>query len=192
MWPLLGISIVALAVLIERFLYYAQCRFPSKGFAAVVEQSLATGSIAPLEKALSTVPALRNFTHILATPHHPHREAALQAAGEGVLRSLEQRLPLLRVLGQIAPLLGLLGTVLGMIATFSRIASAPSGVDMGMLADGIWQALITTATGISIAIPIVLCLSLLQNRVRRVRSALADAGNTALLLWKDADGTQAS
>lgn len=88
----------------------------------------------------------------------------------------------MRLLGQTAPLLGLLGTVIGMINTFARIASAASGVDMGMLADGIWQALITTAAGISIAIPVTLCVGLFQSRTRAVREALTLVGNAALTL----------
>ena len=76
--------------------------------------------------------------------------------------------------------MGLLGTILGMINTFSRIAESASGVDMTMLAGGIWQALLTTAAGLCIAIPALFFLSFFQNRVRRVADALNKAGNAVL------------
>lgn len=68
---------------------------------------------------------------------------------------MDKRLPLLATLGRISPLLGLLGTIIGMIQTFAVIAQSRSGIDMELLAEGIWQALITTATGLIIAIPAV-------------------------------------
>lgn len=66
-------------------------------------------------------------------------------------------------------MLGLLGTIIGMIQTFAVIAQSRSGIDMELLAEGIWQALITTATGLIIAIPAVFCyrifLSIESNRL---------------------------
>ena len=75
----------------------------------------------------------------------------------------------------------LIPTILGMITTFSRIAEARSGVDMSLLAGGIWQALLTTAAGLCIAIPALFFLSCFQGKVRRVADALNKAGNAALL-----------
>lgn len=112
----------------------------------------------------------------------------MRLAGETVLERLEARLSLLSVLARLAPLMGLLGTILGMITTFSRIAEARSGVDMSLLAGGIWQALLTTAAGLCIAIPALFFLSCFQGKVRRVADALNKAGNAALL----ADGGPAS
>ena len=77
-------------------------------------------------------------------------------------------------------LLGLLGTVFGMIDTFSAVASAPGGVEMTALADGIWQALITTAAGLSIAIPTILGLSYFESRVDDVTERLNRAGDLIL------------
>ena len=105
----------------------------------------------------------------------------MRLAGETVLERLEARLSLLSVLARLAPLMGLLGTILGMITTFSRIAEARSGVDMSLLAGGIWQALLTTAAGLCIAIPALFFLSCFQGKVRRVADALNKAGNAALL-----------
>lgn len=78
--------------------------------------------------------------------------------------------------------MGLLGTVLGMISAFSEIATAQAGVNMNQLAGGIWQALITTAVGLFIAIPSLFFLHYFQRRTDDVASALSEAANTCLSL----------
>jgi biopolymer transport protein ExbB len=180
MWPLLAVSVAALSVVIERFLLMSSCPFPGRKFARLVQETLKSGDVRPLAAYMERAQLLREYAAVLADTGHPRREAALQLAGAAVVARMERRLPLLGLLARIAPLLGLLGTILGMIATFSRIASAQSGVDMNLLSGGIWQALLTTAAGLCIAIPVQLCLHLLRGRARRVARALADAGNAAL------------
>lgn len=180
MWPLLAVSVAALAIIVERALVFMGCPFPDARFPGFVSEAARTGDVRPLAARLEAVPPLRDFAVLLAAPI-PNREAALRLSGEMVLERLEARLSLLSVLARLAPLMGLLGTILGMIATFSRIAEARSGVDMALLAGGIWQALLTTAAGLCIAIPALFFLSCFQGRVRRVADALNKAGNAALL-----------
>ena len=144
MWPLLAVSVAALAIVVERALVFMGCPFPDSRFPGLVLEAMRTGDVRPLAARLEAVPSLRDFAALLGSPL-PNREAALRLAGETVLERLEARLSLLSVLARLAPLMGLLGTILGMITTFSRIAEARSGVDMSLLAGGIWQALLTTA-----------------------------------------------
>lgn len=179
MWPLLLVSLTALAVMVERCIVFLGCPFPDREFAGLVLEATRTGEVRALAANMDKVPLLRDFARLLREDG-PHREAALRLAGETVLARLETRLPLLATLARLAPLMGLLGTILGMIATFSRIATASSGVDMALLAGGIWQALLTTATGLGIAIPSVFFLSCFQSRARRVAEALNRAGNAVL------------
>ena len=77
--------------------------------------------------------------------------------------------------------MGLLGTVSGMITIFSRLAHAAGGVDLSMLADGIWQALLNTASGLSIAIFVQFSLAFFHGRLKSVAAMLDAAGNAALL-----------
>lgn len=77
---------------------------------------------------------------------------AVQDVGTHELASLESFLPALQTVGNVAPLLGFLGTVLGMIQAFFAISQAGLG-DPGVVANGIAQALITTATGLIVAVP---------------------------------------
>jgi biopolymer transport protein ExbB len=77
---------------------------------------------------------------------------AIEEVGRQVVHELERYLNTLGTIASISPLLGLLGTVIGMIKVFSVIVTAGVG-DPGVLAGGISEALITTAAGLSVAIP---------------------------------------
>ncbi len=185
MWPLALVSIAATAIVIERLLFFSACKFPGRDFTAALESALA-GSPKEMLASLAEVPLLQNYGAILANsqnafPSLQVREAALRIEGEAVIRRLERYLPTLGILARLAPLMGLLGTVLGMINTFSEIASANAGVNMNQLAGGIWQALITTAAGLVIAIPALFFLHEFQTRVDKIAQAMSEAGNTALM-----------
>ena len=81
----------------------------------------------------------------------------------------------LQVIAAIAPLLGLLGTVFGMIEAFQQMEIAGKNVDPSILSGGIWEALLTTAAGLSVAIPIVMFESYFRNLVDRFKSNLENA-----------------
>lgn len=103
---------------------------------------------------------------------------------------LERRIRYLRILEVIAalsPLLGLFGTVLGMIDAFQAMESAGRQVDPAVLSGGIWQALLTTAAGLAVAMPVAAVLSLLEGSVHRLRHQIEDA-LTRLLLTKCRQG----
>ncbi|HDP80540.1 MAG TPA: MotA/TolQ/ExbB proton channel family protein, partial [Spirochaetes bacterium] len=81
------------------------------------------------------------------------REEALKRAGSEAIENMERYLRGLSAIAHVAPLLGLLGTVTGIISAFSVISSMGGQVDVSSLAAGIWEALITTVAGLSVAIP---------------------------------------
>jgi biopolymer transport protein ExbB len=95
------------------------------------------------------------------------REKAVEDAGAREVRRLSANLKPLVVVGMIAPLLGLLGTVWGMIVAFSTIAVADGLGKPELLASGISQALITTAAGLTIAIPTQAFYYYLKGRIER-------------------------
>ena len=88
------------------------------------------------------------------------------------LRSLLRPLELIATL---SPLLGLLGTVLGMIEAFRQLEVAGNQVDPAILSGGIWQALLTTAVGLVVAIPVVLAHAWLERKVERCGHLMEDA-----------------
>ena len=86
----------------------------------------------------------------------------------GGLRALE-------LIATIAPLLGLLGTVLGMISAFQALQQAGSQADPALLAGGIWEALLTTAAGMAVAIPASAALTWFEAVIDRIRRDVEDA-----------------
>lgn len=102
------------------------------------------------------------------------REEALRVAALE-LASLRSHLRTLEVIGMLSPLLGLLGTVMGMITAFQQLASAGSRVDPAMLSGGIWEALLTTAVGLIVAIPVVASVHVFERGVERQQLAIEDA-----------------
>ena len=180
MWPLALVSVMVTAIIIERILLFSSCSFPARDFTERLEKAV-EGDTAPLLEAMGRITLLKRFSGLMASSH-PQREASLRIEGEAVVRRLEKHLSMLSILARLAPLMGLLGTVLGMISTFSEIANAQAGVNMNQLAGGIWQALITTAAGLVIAIPALFFLHHFQSRVNSVASALSEAANAMLSL----------
>ena len=97
-------------------------------------------------------------------PEAKIREELLRHGGE-VLENLRGGFRILEVIASLAPLLGLFGTVLGMIEAFRQLEAAGNQVNPAILSGGIWQALLTTAVGLAVAIPVVAVLNWLERRV---------------------------
>ena len=184
MWPLALVSVTVLAIVIDRMLLFSSVRFPGKNFARILSDALASNNMEPLVSSMRDIPVLKDFVLALEAPDAEHRERILEIRAEDVVRTLEKHLSLMAVLARLAPLLGLLGTILGMIATFAHIADSSSGINMTLLASGIWQALLTTAAGLSIAIPSLLALHWFRQRVSDIADALNATVNAALSIQR--------
>lgn len=100
-------------------------------------------------------------------PESKVREEVLRSCGDA-LESLRTGFRPLEVIASLSPLLGLFGTVLGMIEAFRQLELAGSHVDPAILSGGIWEALLTTAVGLAVAIPTVAILSWMERRVERL------------------------
>lgn len=102
------------------------------------------------------------------------REDVLRIADEK-LRDLRSYIRPLEVIAALSPLLGLLGTVLGMIAVFGDIAGADSRVSPALLSGGIWEALLTTAIGMAVAIPTIVAINWLEGKLEGVSADMESA-----------------
>ncbi len=168
---LLGLSVVALSVVLVKWMqfYRAQlhrgelarralgCWQAGNGEAAL---ALTDGTTNPIAQALAR--AIRGRLRQLPEPLV--REEVLRY-GSDALFQLRRGLRPLEVIGSMAPLLGLLGTVLGMISAFRQLEAAGNKVNPAILSGGIWEALLTTAVGLCVAIPVVAVLNWLERRV---------------------------
>jgi biopolymer transport protein ExbB len=90
------------------------------------------------------------------------------------VRELSRYVQVLATIGNIAPLLGLLGTVLGMIKAFMVIQQMGGKVNAAVLAGGIWEAMLTTALGLTVALPTMVAHSYLVARVDKYEAQLQD------------------
>ena len=95
-------------------------------------------------------------------------QEAVEAAGKRETFELEKRTDLLASAAAIAPLLGFLGTVLGMIKAFQQIQALEGQVNPSVLAGGIWEALVTTASGLVVGVIALFAYNFLLNRISRV------------------------
>lgn len=102
------------------------------------------------------------------------REDVLRIADEA-LRDLRAHIRALEVIAALSPLLGLLGTVLGMIAVFGDIAGADTRVSPALLSGGIWEALLTTAIGMAVAIPTIVAVNWLEGKIEGVAADMESA-----------------
>lgn len=156
MWPLLGCSILGIAIVIERSVYFARLRLPYGRFLRNLKAHLERGQI---RQAISFCLTQANPVPHIAAEYLKHLEQdalrgeVLKKTGSYALEKIEARLRILAALTHIAPLLGLLGTVTGLVSAFHRIEVMGGQVQPGDLAAGIWEALVTTVFGLVIAIP---------------------------------------
>ena len=113
-------------------------------------------------------------------------EAEISRVGSGQIREMESFLRGLSAIAHLAPFLGLLGTVLGMIEAFMNLQTAGSRVDPSLLSGGIWEALLTTAFGLAIAIPAMAMYFYFEGQVDGVRAAMKDASVQVLVHFRKA------
>ncbi|SDF42600.1 outer membrane transport energization protein ExbB [Limimonas halophila] len=102
------------------------------------------------------------------------REEIEREAGQ-LMEELRSHLRVLEIIAAVSPLLGLLGTVLGMIEAFQQMEAAGSRVDPAVLSGGIWEALLTTAVGLAVAIPTLMAFTWLERQVERITHHAEDA-----------------
>ncbi len=180
-WLLLAISIAALSVVLLKLWQFFSLR-PEHN--EELPQALSAWREARYEEAWQMLKTERFSSEIVALAM---RELAQGGTDQATLReelervalaklnALRAQLPALEVIGTLTPLLGLLGTVLGMIAAFRAMEVAGSQVDPSVLSGGIWQALLTTAMGLAIAIPVMAAYNWMDRKSQRVSEQINDA-----------------
>jgi biopolymer transport protein ExbB len=123
----------------------------------------------PIARVLETAISLKNNN----TDDSIAREETTRIA-KRELANARSHLRILEVIATLSPLLGLLGTVLGMIEAFQKLQGAGSTIDPSILSGGIWEALLTTAAGLVVAIPAVVGLNWLEQRIENFKLVMED------------------
>ncbi len=157
MWPLLLMLFFGLVVSFERLYTLSKAHINSKEFFTQVQEALKQGGPEAAAEICSNTPGpVASVLHaglLRLDRGLDHVEKAITESGAVEMAFLERGMVWLSTVANIAPLLGFLGTVSGMIGAFEAIAAA-GDVEPSIVASGISEALITTASGLVIAIPI--------------------------------------
>ncbi len=172
MIPLLILSILAVYIFIERWIVINSAARVDKNFMTGIRESMLKGNIKGAIQSCQEedTPIARMVEKGIKRIGKPLRsiEVAIENVGKLELLKLENRLTTLATIAGAAPMIGFLGTVTGMINAFYQIANADSNVDPGVLAGGIYQALVTTAAGLAIGIIAFIGYNFLVSRVQKV------------------------
>lgn len=190
MLPIILSSVIALAIIAERLWSLQVRRVLPKHLVAQVWR---WEKIHQLDKEhLKELQASSPLGAILAAgivnrqQHRDVMKESIEDTGRHVVHELERYLNSLGTIAAITPLLGLLGTVIGMIKVFATITTQGVG-DPGALAGGISEALITTAAGMSVAIPTLMFYRYFRGRVRML---VLKMEQQAMLMVEIMDGTR--
>ena len=169
MWPILLCSIISVAIILERLYHFHRIRINIPEFFVSIRGLLRKKKV---EEALDLCQNTQApIGRILACGIQNHRkdaqiqEKAISRVGSWEVRGLEKHLRGLAIIGNITPLIGLLGTVVGMIRAFVKIQELGGRVDASVLAGGIWEALLTTAAGLTVAIPTLVAYHYFEGKI---------------------------
>lgn len=180
-WILMVFSVVALSIVLLKLWQFSSLRAESLKNS---EQALVNWRAGKAQEAVNLLNPKRPIDSLVAYSIESIEAAQqdLDVIREEVERRAMKHLSQLRmylrpleIIATLSPLLGLLGTVLGMITAFQQMEGAGSQVDPSVLSGGIWQALLTTAVGLAVAIPVVSLHSWLERKVERVAQNMNDA-----------------
>jgi len=170
MWALLALSLIGLAVLIERLFTLFRAKTNVRRLMGRIVQALQSegveGAMKVCEGTRGPIAAILHAGLMKADRGPDEVEKAIQSSGTIEMSFLERGLVVLSSVATIGPLLGFLGTVSGMIHAFEAIAAAEQ-VNAKLVATGISEALITTATGLIIAIPAQAAFNFFTSQIDR-------------------------
>ena len=182
MFILLGFSILALFIIILKLIQFSIVRVSNTN---ALDNIISKLNKTNAKKLLIEIQQIKNpiakvVEVVIVTKSDRRfdkesRKSEISRISSIQIRNLENYLGGLEVIASISPLLGLFGTVLGMIKAFLNLEKAGSQIDPALLAGGIWEALLTTAFGLAIAIPALAAYHLFENKISNTRNKMKDA-----------------
>lgn len=187
MYILFGCSVVGVAIIVYKLIYFSKTTPPSSSFCNTLADLYSPKTFSQFSKLFQERSG--GFQEIFSPLVHAEfrsgisnkeLEIELGRLATREIRGMEEWLRPLAVISQLTPLLGLLGTVFGMIAVFVQLEGAHSTVDPSLLAGGIWEALLTTAFGLVIAIPTSAAYSYFEGEIDHRAAQISDLGKRLL------------
>lgn len=195
MVPLLLCSLLGLIFIIERAIVYYRIEGSTAEIFSEIRQSLLSGNLR------RSIEVCENYENPVATTlksgllrfgkSHEEIEKAMESVALHEVSKLEKGLWILATVANIAPLFGFLGTVTGMISSFSALAEVGLGNPQAV-ASGISEALITTATGLTIALPVQTAYNYFNNRVSSFALDMETSSSMLLETFNEVESQQES
>src|SRR6185369_4690301 len=185
MWILLLLSIVSIALMVERWLYFFRTKVDGDELAARLDEQLRARN---LQGAWQLVKDNHSYciesavvaAGLIALRSGPHAAAEAMHSVKARMRpALDANLSILATIGSNAPFVGLLGTVLGIIRAAHELTAEAAHNSPNAVMSGVFEALVATAVGLFVAIPAVVAYNLFQ---RKVRKRLAEVDSLAHLI----------
>lgn len=179
-WAITALSVITMALILWKLWRLALIGAWSKGKAYRAVAAFETGQQDEAQAIVRGRAGIRSkvidatLTAVRQLPENKARETTSRVARNELARA-GTGLRALELIATIAPLLGLLGTVLGMIAAFQALQAAGNRADPALLAGGIWEALLTTAAGMAVAIPASAALTWFEAVIDRIRRDIEDS-----------------
>ncbi|MBA3066678.1 MotA/TolQ/ExbB proton channel family protein [bacterium] len=152
MWPILFCSLIAITIVLERFYNLRRAKTDVTDFLLQIRQLID-------EKKLNS----------------EKLEKRIVLMGSKQVRKWETNLRGLATIANVTPLIGLLGTVTGMIKAFIKIQQLGGQVDASVLSGGIWEALLTTAAGLTVAIPALVAYHYFEGKIDNYSNQLKNS-----------------
>lgn len=182
---LFSLSLVAAFLIFDQFMALRRREVIPDGLIEPVQKLLAERRVKEADALCRQKPSLLAFVLISGLSEvefgwHSVEKAMEEALADQSARMM-RRIEYLSVIGNIAPMVGLLGTVTGMIFAFQRVAVSQGGAGAGDLAEGIYQALVTTVGGLIVAIPSMGAFAMLRNRVDGLVAEVAYLAQHAMI-----------
>lgn len=175
-WPILACSALGMAIFFERLWYLVRIGGQEAALMEEMARQLKAGRFTTFMEGLKDAegPTGMMLTEAAAVCCHDRGavETVLDFHIDNEVNQAARYMGLLSTLAAVSPLLGLLGTVTGLIRAFMVIEEAGGKVNASMLAGGIWEAMITTALGLGVAIVLLFCHRLLRARIKGLEQQL--------------------
>ncbi len=166
---LLGLSITAAYLIFDHLMTIRRRDLMPDGLSDQVRQALTAGDIAAAQAACNAQPSFLSFVLLHGISELEFGWTAVEKSIEDALAEqaarMFRKIEYLSVIGNIAPMVGLLGTVIGMIFAFQSVAATQGTASAPQLAEGIYQALVTTVGGLIVAIPSIGAFAIFRNRI---------------------------
>jgi len=180
LWLLVALSVLSIALILERWFYFARTRVDGTRLAEQLHEQLRAGNLQGAWQLVKPTHTYVIESGVVAAGLVNMRNGAhacgeaMQSAKARMRTALDANLSILATIGSNAPFIGLLGTVLGIIKAAHELGAQAGAGNPGAVMSGVFEALVATAVGLFVAIPAVVAYNLFERKVR-TRLAQVDA-----------------